>query len=511
MAARRILFLDAGGLSAWRWHRGRVEGEGIFPADDADALARFAAYVGERRGSLYFMLADVAEEGFQLEDIPPLRGRNRIALIKRKLDRYYPSTPLTVALPLGRRQQGRGDERMLFAALTRPEQFEPWLKVLKAERASLAGVFSLAQVVTALFSRQARQGLFLLVTMTRGGLRQTFVESGRVRFSRLAPLGAATPAEAAALCAREAAKIRHYLEGQGLVATEAPLAVRVVVHPSQEAVFRAHCPDGNQLRYEYLDLPAHAARCGLKSALPDSNAEMLFGHLLVRHTPRAQFAHADARHVFRLGQIRFALRFAGCAALVACLAFAASRMLALQQLEASTMAVRAHNEDDERRYQALLAARPRLPLAPERLLPLAERYEELLQRSPGPAPMYRRLSAALDESREIRLERLTWSVADHAEGPGDAQAPRPTPGEDAYAVADVEASLPLESAKDLSGQSAVIERFVAHLRRDRAVEVRLLSLPFDAESAKALTGGTDLAPAMAPRFMLRVVERLGRQ
>jgi len=184
MATNRVLFFDGTRVSALLWKAGRVQAEGEF-LPDPDGLEAFAAYLVQHRGSLFYFLADVAEEGFQLENIPRVQGGDRNALLARRLGQYYYGTPYSAAVSLGHSKKGRRDERILFAALTQPEAFAPWLKALRSAAAPLVGLYSvpltLAEHVPAFVTRQER---FLLVTLSSAGLRQTFFAEGEMQFSR---------------------------------------------------------------------------------------------------------------------------------------------------------------------------------------------------------------------------------------------------------------------------------------------------------------------------------------
>jgi hypothetical protein len=103
----------------------------------------FSEYLSKHRGSIFALLADLADEGFQIESLPYTQGADRQALLSRKLGQYFYGSPLATALSFGRDKGGRRDEKFLFTALTRPQQVEPWLAALRAVEAPLAGVYSL--------------------------------------------------------------------------------------------------------------------------------------------------------------------------------------------------------------------------------------------------------------------------------------------------------------------------------------------------------------------------------
>ena len=217
MTPRRLLLLEANHLAAYHWQGGHLHVEGDFAAD-APGLEAFGEYLKRHDNSLFTLLADVAEEGFQIEDIPRVQGRDKAAIISRRLGQYFYGSPYTTALSLGRETTGRKDEKMLFAGLTRPPQIDPWLTVLKETGSQLTALHSAPFLVTELYKGlDLSGGRHLLLTIGKGGLRQTYFENGQFRFSRLTPLVLGSVDEIALACATEAEKIYQYLVGQRLL------------------------------------------------------------------------------------------------------------------------------------------------------------------------------------------------------------------------------------------------------------------------------------------------------
>jgi len=80
---RRLLLADANHLAAYRWHGGTLNTEARFRADD-EGIAALSAYLAQQRSSIFYLLADVPEEGFQLELIPYVQGADRAILISAR-------------------------------------------------------------------------------------------------------------------------------------------------------------------------------------------------------------------------------------------------------------------------------------------------------------------------------------------------------------------------------------------------------------------------------------------
>lgn len=87
----RLLYLDAQNLTVYRWQTGELQHEVDFTVEK-EGTAEFAAYLAKNRKCCFSMLTDVVDEGFQIETLPPLRGRDRAALLSRKLAQHFQGT-----------------------------------------------------------------------------------------------------------------------------------------------------------------------------------------------------------------------------------------------------------------------------------------------------------------------------------------------------------------------------------------------------------------------------------
>src|SRR4051812_17945258 len=202
MAEHRILYFSAENHYLYRSRGQAIELEATFSSDDV-GLSAFHEYLRGRRGALFSVLADVAGEDFHEEQIPYLRGGDREAILQRRIAQRYRDTRLAAALSLGQVISGeRRNERLLLASFTNTQQFVPWLDALESAGARLAGVYSVPLLAPVLASKlKVSAPRCLVVTANRSGLRQSFVEDGRLRFARLERT-VEMPAESLALFVR---------------------------------------------------------------------------------------------------------------------------------------------------------------------------------------------------------------------------------------------------------------------------------------------------------------------
>lgn len=512
MVAKRILLLDGPALMAHVWSAGRITLEGEFSHEPA-GLEAFAAYLRKHRSSLFYVLADTVEEGFQLEDLPYVQGPDRTALLQRRLNQYYYNTPLSTAISLGRAADGRRDEKLLFAALTRVDTFTPWLDALREAEATLAGVYSVPLVLARFVPQFTKEtGPLLFVSLTHGGVRQTFFDQGKLHFSRLSQLATHGLDEIGRTCAGDSAKIFQYLVAQRQVTRGVPLRTLVLASPGETPALREYCRNTAELEFEFVDLVAAARQQGLKNIPAGSNADDLFIHCLATRTPDQQFAPATERRFFRLWQVRYALTRTALTILAGCLVFAGKTAHDIYQLRADIEATQAATASDTQRYNSILEGLPKISISPDNLRLLTGRFDALQQRIPSLEPLLMHLGLALNENPKVELTRLGWRMANALDaddkGPkGIAPNAAPTPtSANGWMIVEIEAQLPLGLLTDRRAQLDLIDSFAARMR-DPKTEVRVLARPFDIESDKRLrsTGdGSETRAAEVPRFSLRI-------
>jgi hypothetical protein len=519
MADKRILLLDGPLLTAHYWHAGHVHAEGEFSHEPA-GLEGLAAYLKKHRASIFYLLADTVEEGFQLEDLPYVQGGDRDALLQRRLGQYYYNTPLSAAISLGRAPTGRRDEKILFAALTRIETFTPWLDTLRAVETNLAGVYSVPLVLAGCIGQLVSgTGPALFVSLSRGGVRQSFFDDGKLHFSRLSALATKSLEEVARSSANDSSKIYQYLLAQRQIPRGIPLRTVVMAHAAQIPVLQEFCRSTSELEFEFLDIAAAARKQGLKDVPADSNSDNLFIHDLAKKTPAQQFAPAADTRIHKLWKIRFALTSIAWLILASCLLYAGKTALNVYELRDLVETTRGVTAADTQRYNSLSDSLPKVGITPDNLRALIGRFDALQKRTPAVEPLLIHLSLALNDNPKIELTNLTWKIADSIDSgekalpsaiPAAAPAPAATPAAAAtggvWAVIEINARLPLGMISDQRAQIDLIESFAARLR-DPKTDVRILSRPIDIESDKSFKSIGDRGDAQsadAPKFALRI-------
>ncbi len=511
MTSKRALFFDGVSITVLLWQRGQVTQSSKFNPDPV-GFESFSEYLARDRSSPVHVLADVGEEGFQLEAIPSVQGADRDALIKRRLGQFFFGTPFSLGLSLGRKKDGRRDESILFTALTRPESLTPWLEQIRKAGVPLAGVYSVPLVLADISRRVVgQQGRFLLVTLSNSGLRQTFFSDGQLQFSRLSQLATHSRDEFSLSCSSETNKTYQYLVGQRQLARNSPLTACIVAHPGDLPQLRAQCRDTGNIQFQFIDLATLAGTSGLKSSLKDSCGDALLVHSLLARTPKVQFAPEPERKLYRIWQLRLGLNAASMFLILSALLIGGRLAAHWSGISGATEIIRAQTASDEKSYQTILEGLPKTQLTTDNLRALSASFEQINRRSLGPTPMLAHLSEALEVMPSVTLQKVEWKLADKLDsGKNTVSAvssltqPDGTGG---WGLMDVHAQLPIAIASNQRKQIEVVESLATRLRADN-VAVDIVRLPVDIESGKAFkrgqAGGEQLETV--PTFQIRLTK-----
>ncbi|MCM8613352.1 hypothetical protein [Accumulibacter sp.] len=503
MPARRLLYLSAHQLTACLWHAGTLSDEGSFDFTE-DGRLRFLRYLEGKRKSLFWLLANVADEGFHVEKIPFLRGDDRKAVIARKLGQHFFSATLTASLSLGYEKSRRKDERVLLAALTNNEFFAPWLAALASSGVALAGVHSVSMLGATLLRRLGvADERCLLLTIQDQSIRQSYLEKGQLQFSRLSPLPNSSIGGIAQTFAAEARKLQQYLVSQRLIARQQPIRACLVAHPQAISAIQSTCVDSDTLSFAIFDLEHCAQHSGLATLPTDSRCDRLLLHLLASDPPRSQFANDQQRHGYDLWLVRSALQGAGVVALAACLLWAGKQAYDAHQVNQEVDLLVSETALARRRYDEIVRTFPPIATSNDNLRRVIDRYLEVERSAGSPDYLWRELGRALGVAPAIELDALDWKLmpapapASRSLVGGDGKGRAPAaPGDETLVV---RGSIRLGDDSNPRQVLAVFNRFLDALRRNPQLEVEVQQQPFDVESGKALKGGDAAAGERQPR------------
>ncbi|MEO8717073.1 MAG: hypothetical protein ABI423_02500 [Burkholderiales bacterium] len=519
---KRLIYFTADDHCVYAWTRGRLTLEAKFAGDDLGVTA-FREYLAEHRGALFYAVADLAGEDFHEELIPYLRGGDRELVVQRRLAQRYRDTRLAAALSLGEVRGERRNERLLLTSFTNTQRLTPWLDALAESEAKLAGMFSVPLLAPALAARlgAARGGRCFVVTANDAGLRQCYVDHGRLRFARLERTADMAPAALAAFVRSETGRLAQYLSTLRVLPREGPpIQVIVVAPPGQRAAFEQTLVSDTRLSFLTVDQSDAVRRAGVKAAPAGMGAEQLYLHLAVRRPPREQFARREDRRSFVLWQVRRGVLAAGALGFAGCALYAGASWLDVVGIRAQVGTVQAETSTAQQEYQRITSAFPVTQTTTDNLRATVVEFTNIARRTAAPERSLVHLSKVLEDFPLIEIDSLLWRVDATGERGGRVSGAAPASAAAGTAAADTNRA-PTEILEisgrvgtmrrsDYRALTAEVQRFADALRADPAYEVQRTQLPFDVTSEGTLSGdigaGTDTGEA--PRFTIVLARSL---
>ena len=412
---RLLLYLSAAGASCALQRNGQLSEVQYLPSEE-EGWESFNALLKAHPDTAVAIAVDSVDELYRGEILPRAWGRDRAEMAQRRLRQVVHQSPYRAALRQGRERNAatRGD-RYLIMGLSNPEQIRPWLDIMHLRGSPLAGIWLLPALSANLVRRfHLRDPRLLLVSEQTGGLRLTYLESGELRFSRLAPVDGSQHENPLEGYAEEIERTRQALVGQRLITREEKIKV-VLIDPLntlnelhgfllEAAGFQCISINRSRLQ-EALKLP---------HALLTESADALYLSLLSRAPASANLSTAEQRANSRAFWLRRGLLFAAAAWLTLSVAGVLLLLGDTWRLGVQSNALQAQAMADRARETELLAAAGGVSQIRRRLAAVAA-WNAVRPRDRQPAALLDAALAAGDSIGGIQLTRLTWRNNDNSE------------------------------------------------------------------------------------------------
>jgi len=517
--------VGGGGAGLFRFERGRISDPLLFATDEV-GVGGFGEYLRLAPPDPLYILVDLVEEDFRLDTVPHVYGKDREAVLETKTARLFRDSRYTQAIFQERETQGRRDDLYLFTSLMRPEVLDPWVSQLARLKVPVAGIFSLPMVSRSLLRRIpiTAENVLLVTLQSRGGLRQTFFDGGRLKVSRLAAMPRMEHRRVVPYVIQEVERVRRYLNSLRLLGRGNPLEVYVLTHGSVLEDLERQARDGPTTRFTMVEIDSLSQKLGIESLTNRDQpyGDRLFALLLALDPPANYYASSEETRYFTLRKAGNAMTAAGVLTLVAGAGWSAIEFAKGfdRQLEMATLAKQ--TAFYEHRYERGKARLPNLPADGRNIREAVELVAAAGAYRQAPGPVLTVVSRALDEFPEIRLDALAWESSDRP-GRGNTGAagnagrfrgapPRREPATDNtrpyYQIVNIKGHLaPFDGNYRLALER--VNRFADVFREMPEVDqVTILKRPLDISSRERLSGVASLTPGVGEAlFELRVAVR----
>ncbi len=414
-----LLLHLAGGALKDRW---QVAGH------DEAALQTLGAALAKAPKCPLVVVGDLLEQSYRKDTVPRLNPRDRARVLKRRLERAFPETPLKAALRLADDPEEPRSQNYLLVGLPPAADWERWLGFLRQVDnpvltltllpVEAAGMVARLTRALAAPERPAHDWAILLSRQATGGFRQIVVNRGELVLTRLTPSLAADAgvAEIAAEVRRELKATLGYMTRLGY---RAGSSLDIVVLGGSE--LGAALGDPGSMPGRLTVVAAAAATRALGLAVPGQAEDgdgALLGALWTgqRRRPMLQLLPADLK--IRMLQVR-ALRWASAGLAASALglsSYAALAAISALQVEQEVSWLSAWRGTTQQQLERSEGDADAISARADALRALleAKRRLEATRGSPFEALGALRYAMAGDE----QLTTLSWQLVAPAEGVG---------------------------------------------------------------------------------------------
>lgn len=404
-----VLCATANNLLAGVWRNGQLQGNQAFANDDV-GYAAFTEFLNQYNTAPIYLIADAVEEDYKLENLPHTYGAAKRELIERKLNQFYRGLAYRTAHFIQREKDKRKDDKYLFVALSNDEFLKNWVALIHAAKAQLVGVY-LLPMLSQVLVRQLKlmSPYILLCEKLSSGLRQTYFHNGRLRMSRLVTSVPTAANQLGYFYLVETEKTRLYLISQRFISQDTPInLVLVSIDGSTKAISQGISQE-QTLECTDLDLSQIAKSVNLPAHLVQQMPELLHMQLLAKGNLVDNLAPPSQTKEYQFNQVKRAIFIASALiGLIGLLVAGWFFKLGLDNKEAYNQAVQ-DTVIQEHRYSEAAKNFPATPVSAADLKLAVELDKTIAAYPKSPRRMMLVVSAALELSSEIQLDRLRWA------------------------------------------------------------------------------------------------------
>ncbi len=504
-----LLILDQSTeLMLWQQKKLTVLGDFRNTPDDHEL---FLAEIRKHPDHPVIVVADLIDENFRHDLIVHVGGADRDALIKRKLDFTFRTTRYRLGRIKGREKDGRKQDKLLLAAISKPELIDIWVNLLLADKRAVQTVTSLAWLLRSYLpiKKLDKEQTLLLVTIDPGHcLRQSFFMEGKLMFSRLTQLSTLAGNDLAAGLHNETLQVRQYLERIQFVQYEAPLRIQVLT-----SLGNRQLPiDGytNQInRFEHIDYSGELNALGLDNGVRAANPVhyVLAVVLGATNPPNIYAPPAVTRYsdLLRLGSL---VGLAAGLVLLAGLGGNLPLALGIKDKWDQASNFEARTQPLLREYDELSENFPATSIPSVEMAMIVQAHKRLAAQVFNPVNALNMIANALSETTGVQLISIQWDLMEKPFAGGkdergrDLKPPEPLSGvtsDNAFAGAVLQSNTQLkiiingESYSPASPREAQeqVERLVQALEQQPNTTVFALRMPTDVRTDTDVTTTID--------------------
>jgi len=406
---KRVFLINNDHITLYRWDANRIIDAFEYPIS-ASGKSELVSNIQKEPDVLSYIVIDVIEEEYLQETIPHVNGRDRKALLARKIKPLFRNALLKQSILQERESEGRRDDHILFSGIANTQTVS-WLNdCLQSNKTPLLGIYSApllgAQVLKAI--KVETKNNLLLSPHSGNRMRQSFYRHKHLKISRVSQANIFTEKNDHTFLEDEINTNIRYLQRIRLLKNAEDLDTYII--SDQKGNSPAEPPKNTMgTRIHYLNINTIAQELGLSNRLKTHQFNILVAHIVCQSGKVSSYASSFDQRYYTMylcnrGLIASAVAVFSLVIFISIYSFLSGseyltqRQIAEQQLEYLQV-----------QHKNLRAALPVFPLQANDAGSLKKFYEKLEIHKPDPVSIYQNISKHLQNNPRIHLDSLKWT------------------------------------------------------------------------------------------------------
>lgn len=405
-----ILLVGSAGASLFVWQKRRLRLSAHFESSE-EGLANFDEALSTLINAPFTIVMDVIEEDFRIETVAHVTGSDRRALLSRKLNQLFRSTPYKTARVLGREKTGRKDDKVFLTALTKPEILDPWLSRILAKHIPVRAVSSSAFVMERLarfLSLNSQTHVLIVNEEELVGVRQTYLQKGRVVFSRLTPASIQRSGTFEEFIEEQSLQTRKYLERIKQLPYD--MALDVYVLTSQPKAVESEV-SRELLTYHYSSI----AELGTDFTISeDGVSASALAYSLAKSFKQGVLSNVygpfSVLRYFFIGNLRQSFYFASVFVLLGALGFLYPNIVEIREKVLAEQHTLLETVPLRQEYDTMRARFPETPIPSGKMEVVVENYDRIASQAMDLSQIFDIIGSTALVSSDLRLTEIYWNL-----------------------------------------------------------------------------------------------------
>ena len=500
---KTILCVNDRQLMAGCWRFGKLKSFETY-ANDEHGRQSFALFLRKTRHTNIHLLVDAGEEDYRLEVLPHTRGSDRKELLERKLNQIYRGYAFRMAVFIKRDTDEAKSDHFLMIAVNQADYLQDWLNIIAQEQAPLAGIYPLSMTTQFLAKRLKLSSTNIIFAEKLGtGLRQSYLDQGELRMSRLVPFPLGDANSDASFYLTETEKTRLYLTSQRYLTNMTTVHVAVASFNHQQQAFCQLIEEGPEMACLDVDLSPLAKSFGIAQHLLENTPELMHMHVLAKTRLANSLATTLHTKHYRINRIRESLNLATALILLFGMIVSAYSLIQDFTQQSKLDLLISQTQHQQKMYEQVAKDFPATTLPSGDLQLAVTLNHQIKEYQRLPDRMMQVISNGMVKAPEIQVNRLFWVQSNDVDlKDNDATNVLPQVQENKALALPTLSNAELHEIVFLNGEIKhfngdyraalnTVNQLAERLKKDAAVAyVEILQAPVNVSSYSKLEGST---------------------